>query len=82
MNPDPAGRSRSPGPKNPKSSPCTVHTSGGNALFFRWLLLLCYIINIWSYLSHLHHMPLRGSSEKVLISQFVEPVVPLLVFFR
>jgi len=46
---------------------------GGNALFFRWLLSLCYIINIWSYSSHLqlHHMLLRGPSEKVLISRFV-----------
>ena len=38
----------------------------------RWLLSLCYIINTWSYSSHLHHMSLRGPSEKVLISRFVE----------
>jgi len=44
---------------------------GGNALFFRWLLSLCYIINVWSYSSHLHHVLLRGPSEKVLISRFV-----------
>jgi len=46
-------------------------TCGGNALFFRWLLSVCYIINIWSYSRHLHHMLLRGPSEKVLISRFV-----------
>ena len=38
----------------------------------RWLLSLCYIINTWSYSSHLHHMLLRGMWEKVLISRFVE----------
>jgi len=47
-------------------------TCGGNALFFRLLLSLCYIINTWSYSSHLHHMLLRSSSENVLISRFVE----------
>jgi len=39
--------------------------------FFRWFLSLCYIINIWSHSSHLHHMLLRGLSENVLISRFV-----------
>jgi len=51
---------------------CICESPGGNALFFRWLLSLYYIINIWSYSSHLHHMLLRGPSEKVLISRFVE----------
>jgi len=40
-------------------------THGGNPVFFRWLLFLRYIINIWSKSSHLHHMLLRGPSEKV-----------------
>ena len=39
--------------------------------FFRWLLSLCYVINIRSYSSHLY-MLLPGPSEKVLISRFVE----------
>jgi len=45
---------------------------GGNALFFRWLLSLCYIIKIWSCSSHLHQMLLCGPLEKVLISRFPE----------
>jgi len=40
--------------------------------FFRWLLSLCCITNMWSYSSHLRHKLLRGQSEKVLISRFVE----------
>ena len=33
--------------------------------FFRWLLFLCYIINLLSWSSHLHHMLLCVPSEKV-----------------
>ena len=52
-------------------------TCRGNALFFGWLLSLCYIINIWSYSRHLHRMLLRGCgpSEKVAseMAKFLMP---------
>jgi len=47
---------------------------------------LCYTINIWSCSSHLHHMLLRGLSEKVLIrvanSPFLKLDFEILAFFE